>query len=106
MVNDPLSEPDRLRGIHIAGGGISGVLEALRDLSATQRDEVRVDCRAPVLETRTGLTERPITAALSHPPEQPSARLIETTISAIDRAGSGSSAQCRVCFGTITPESV
>ncbi len=106
MVKDLLEEPDGLKGIYIAGGGISGVLQALREVPPVQRGKVRVVCRDPGPETRKGLTEGLITAALSHPLEQTSPRLIQTMIQAIDGVAGSSSIQCTLPFEIITPENV
>lgn len=101
-----LSETPDLVGIYIAGGGISGVLKALCELPMDRRRNVRVICRDVGPETRKGLTEGLITAALSHPLEPTSNRLVETMLDAIEAQGTGAILQRVVPFEIITPESL
>lgn len=105
MVRDLLDHGDDLRGIYMAGGGISGVLKALREAPPERRD-VRIVCRDIGPETRKGLTEGLITAALCHPLPQTSDELIDTMISALTSRGGSSVRQRIVPLDIITPESV
>lgn len=105
MVRDLLEHGDDLRGIYMAGGGISGVLKALREAPPERRD-VRIVCRDIGPETRKGLTEGLITAALCHPLPQTSDELIDTMISALTTRGGSSVRQRIVPLDIITPESV
>ncbi|TBE37031.1 LacI family DNA-binding transcriptional regulator [Rhizobium ruizarguesonis] len=106
IVSQLLSELDDLRGIFIVGGGISGVLRALREAPVEKRDKVRVVCRDIGPETRKGLTEGLIMAALCHPLDQISDELIATMIAALEHRDSTTILQRVVPFETITPESV
>lgn len=106
MVRELLESGDDLRGIYIAGGGISGVLSAIRDAPAERRAGIRVVCRDIGPETRKGLTEGMITAALCHPLAQASDVLIDTMIAATSRRNHGSVLQRLVPMEIITPESV
>lgn len=105
MVRDLLEHGDDLRGLYMAGGGISGVLKALREAPPERRD-VRIVCRDIGPETRKGLTEGLITAALCHPLPQTSDELIDTMISALTTRGGSSVRQRIVPLDIITPESV
>ncbi|MFD1798138.1 substrate-binding domain-containing protein [Paracoccus aurantiacus] len=106
MVHELLETGDDLRGIYIAGGGISGVLRALREASPERRGQVRIVCRDIGPETRKGLTEGLITAALCHPLRQTSDELIDTMIAALNTRGAVSVRQRIVPLEIITPESV
>lgn len=106
MVKALLTETPDLVGIYIAGGGISGVLQALRELPMDRRRNVRVVCRDPGPETRKGLTEGLITAALSHPLEATSNCLVATMLEAVTANNNGSILQRIVPFEIITPESL
>ncbi|MFV0385037.1 LacI family DNA-binding transcriptional regulator [Paracoccus sp. (in: a-proteobacteria)] len=106
MVRELLDNSDDLRGIYIAGGGISGVLRALREVPEDHRTRVRIVCRDIGPETRKGLTEGLITVALCHPLRQTSDELIDTMITALRSRGGTSVRQRIVPLEIITPESV
>lgn len=106
MVKSLLADAPDLAGIYIAGGGISGVLQALREVPKDQRRTVRVVCRDAGPETRKGLTEGLITASLGHPLDLISERLVDTMLEAIAMQGSGAILQRTVPFEIITPESL
>ncbi|SEI01023.1 LacI family transcriptional regulator [Rhizobium tibeticum] len=105
MVRELLADTDDLRGIYIVGGGISGVLKALRESDDVKRSRVRVICRDIGPETRKGLTEGLITAALCHPLDKISEELIATMVTALEDRGD-TILQRVVPFEIITPESV
>ena len=96
---------DDLVGIFIVGGGISGVLQALRE-APEKRRSISLVCRDIGPETRKGLAEGLITAALCHPLEQTSAQLVQTMIDAIRQTANGVILQRTIPFEIITPESV
>lgn len=106
IVSDLLATTEDLRGIYVAGGGISGVLRALREAPGERRRGVRVVCRDIGPETRKGLTEGLITAALCHPLQQTSDELIDTMILALGGRSGGAILQRTVPLEIITPESV
>ncbi|TCN33866.1 LacI family DNA-binding transcriptional regulator [Sinorhizobium americanum] len=106
IVTELLSGLDDLRGIYIAGGGISGVLRALREAPDEKRSKVRTVCRDIGPETRKGLTEGLITAALCHPLERTSDELIATMVDSLEHRNSTTILQRVVPFEIITPESV
>lgn len=99
------AEPD-LVGIYVAGGGISGVLTALRDLPPDRLARISVVCRDIGPETRKGLSEGLITAALCHPLETISSQLVDAMIEAKENGESTSIIQRIVPFEIITPESL
>ncbi|PKQ07332.1 MAG: LacI family transcriptional regulator [Alphaproteobacteria bacterium HGW-Alphaproteobacteria-10] len=106
MVKDLLTEHDDLVGILIVGGGISGVLQALRQTAPERRRNIRLVCRDIGPETRKGLAEGIITAALCHPLDVISAQLIQTMIDAIQQTETGVILQRAVPFEIVTPESM
>jgi LacI family transcriptional regulator len=106
IVSEMLREADDLVGIYVAGGGISGVLQALRDGPAERQRRVRIVCRDIGPETRRGLAEGLITAALCHPLEQTSRQLIQTLIDVTRHDPSGVILQRTLPFEIITPESL
>ncbi len=105
LVSRLLGDVDDLAGIFIIGGGISGVLQALREAPQPRRP-VSLICRDIGPETRKGLAEGLITAALCHPLEQTSSQLVQTMIDAIGQTANGAILQRSVPFEIITPESV
>jgi LacI family transcriptional regulator len=106
MVKELLATTDDLAGILIVGGGISGVLRALREAPADRRKNIRVVCRDIGPETRKGLSEGLITAALCHPLEQTSATLVQTMIETINQDVPGSTIHRTVAFDIVTPENI
>lgn len=106
IVSQLLREMDDLVGIYIAGGGISGVLKAIREASEERRRTIRVICRDIGPETRRGLAEGLITAALCHPLEQTSGQLVQTMLDALGQIGTGLILQRTIPFEIITPESL
>lgn len=106
MVREALAKHEDLKGILIVGGGISGVLRALREAPEERRRQIRVVCRDIGPETRQGLTEGLITAALCHPPEETSHTLVQTMIDVTNRGEPGPTLQRTVPFEIVTPENI
>lgn len=98
-------EPD-LRGIFVNGGGISGVLRAMRELPPDEQRRVRIVCSDIGPETRKGLSEGLITASLSHPLDKMPQELIDVMLRLIERRDTASIEQRIVPFDILTPESV
>ncbi|MBP6768831.1 MAG: LacI family DNA-binding transcriptional regulator [Reyranella sp.] len=105
IVSRLLHEMDDLAGIFIVGGGISGVLRALREAPDRKRS-VSLICRDMGPETRKGLAEGLITAALCHPLEQTSAQLVQTMIDSVGHTAEGAILHRSIPFEIITPENV
>lgn len=106
MVTELLQTTDDLVGILIVGGGISGVLQALREAPEDKRRSIKLVCRDMGPETRKGLSEGLITAALCHPLEKTSSVLVQTMIDAIRHGDAGTTLQRTIAFEIITPENV
>jgi LacI family transcriptional regulator len=106
LISKLLAEKIDLVGVYVAGGGISGVLQAVREASEDRRRSFRVICRDIGPETRRGLAEGLITAALCHPLEQTSDQLIQTMIDAIRQTSGGAILQRTLPFEIITPENL
>lgn len=106
LVRDEINEHEDLKGIFIVGGGISGVLRALREVPEERRSKIRVICRDIGPETRKGLTEGLVTAALCHPLDVTSDTLIQTMLDARSKSRSGTTLQRTVPFEIITPENI
>ena len=106
IVSRLLKDMDDLVGIYVVGGGISGVLRALREAPEEKRRSISLICRDIGPETRRGLAEGLITAALCHPLEQTSSQLVQTMIEAIRQTATGVILQRTIPFEIITPESV
>ncbi|SFJ77031.1 LacI family DNA-binding transcriptional regulator [Bradyrhizobium sp. Gha] len=98
-------EPD-LRGLFVNGGGISGVLRAMRELPIERQRDIRIICRDIGPEARKGLTEGLITAALCHSIEKMPRQLIEVMLHLVERRNTASIEQRIVPFEIITPESI
>ena len=106
LVSGLLTEREDLVGIYMAGGGISGVLRALRETPSERRRTVRVVCRDIGPETRKGLAEGLITAALCHPLKQTSSQLVQTMLDAMEQKRDGAILNQTIPFEIITPESI
>lgn len=106
MLTALLAEKNDLVGVLMAGGGISGVLRALSEVSGERRSRIRVVSRDIGPETRKGLAEGIITAALCHPLKATSDQLVETMIEAMEQPDHGSILQRSIPFEIITPESI
>lgn len=85
MVKTLLETTTDLAGIFIIGGGISGILKALREVPEERSKNIKLICRDIGPETRKGLAEGLITAALCHPLEATSTVLIQTMIDAVSQ---------------------
>lgn len=106
MVSELLRTGDELVGILLVGGGISGVLRALREVSPERRQNVRLICRDIGPETRKGLSEGLITAALCHPLDSISGLLVETMIEVVESKGTAATLQRTLPFDIVTPENI
>ncbi len=106
MVKAMFETHEDVAGILIVGGGISGVLRALREIPQDRRRRISLVCRDIGPETRKGLSEGLITAALCHPLESTSSTLLDTMIDAINQQAPRTTMQRTVSFEIITPENV
>ncbi|KAB0676327.1 LacI family DNA-binding transcriptional regulator [Aureimonas leprariae] len=106
MVSELLRTNDDLVGILIVGGGISGVLRAIREVSPERRSGIKVICRDIGPETRKGLSEGLITAALCHPLDATSELLVKTMIEVVNQDDRGSTLQRTIPFEIVTPENI
>ena len=106
MVKELLASTDDLTGIFIVGGGISGVLRALREAPEARRRGIRLICRDIGPETRRGLSEGLITAALCHPVEATSALLVQTMVDVLAQAEPIATLHRTLPFEIVTPENV
>ncbi|MBR0828597.1 LacI family DNA-binding transcriptional regulator [Bradyrhizobium manausense] len=98
-------EPE-LRGLFVNGGGISGVLRAMRELPVERQRNIRIICRDIGPEARKGLTEGLITAALCHSIENMPRQLIEVMLHLVEHRNTASIEQRIVPFEIVTPESI
>ncbi|UCI06111.1 LacI family DNA-binding transcriptional regulator [Mesorhizobium sp. B1-1-8] len=106
MVTELLESTNDLVGILIVGGGITGVLRALKEVSPERRSGIKVVCRDIGPETRKGLSEGLITAALCHPLEAASALLVQTMIDVIGPQRPLATLQRSIPFEIVTPENI
>ncbi|RWI24014.1 MAG: LacI family DNA-binding transcriptional regulator [Mesorhizobium sp.] len=106
MVAELLKTTDDLVGILIVGGGITGVLRALREVPAKRRAGIKLVCRDIGPDTRKGLSEGMITAALCHPLEATSALLVQTMIDVIGPQAPVATLQRSIPFEIVTPENI
>ena len=106
IVRRLIADEADLKGIFVNGGGISGVLRAMRELPLDQQRRVRIVCSDIGPETRKGLTEGLITAALCHSLEKMPRELIDAMLRLVDRRDNASIEQRIVPFEIVTPESI
>lgn len=95
--------PD-LTGLYIAGGGIEGVLQALKDADAPR--ELVTICLDLTAVTRQALIDRRVNMVLSHPQEWMASRLVEAMVTAIQHKAPHGSLQSTLPFITYTPGNV
>ena len=98
-------EPD-LRGLFVNGGGISGVLRAMRELPPERQRAIRIVSRDIGPETRKGLSEGLITASLCHPMDEMPQELIDVMLGLVEGRETSSIVQRIVPFEIVTPESI
>lgn len=106
MVTELLQTTSDLAGILIVGGGISGILRALRQTTADRRRDIRLICRDMGPETRKGLSEGLITAALCHPLEATPDLLVRTMIEVAGQESPTATLQRTIPFEIVTPENL
>jgi LacI family transcriptional regulator len=106
IVHELVQEEPDLRGIFVNAGGMSGVLRAMRELPPERRREIRIVCRDIGPETRKGLSEGLIVAALCLPVEKSSDELINVMLRLCENKDVASIEQRIVPFEIVTPESV
>ena len=106
IVRKLIEEKQDLRGIFVNGGGISGVLRAMREQPPERQREIRIVCRDIGPETRKGLSEGLITASLCHPVDKMPQELIDAMLHLVERTGTASIEQRIVPFDILTPESI
>lgn len=106
MVKDLLASSQDLMGILIVGGGLSGVLRALREIPEKRRKNIRLICRDVSPETVKGLSEGIITATLGHPIVAMSDLLVNTMLDVIKLESREFIIQKNIPFEIITPENL
>lgn len=106
IVHKLVEEESELRGLFVNGGGISGVLRALRELPPERRQNIHVISRDIGPETRKGLNEGLITASICHPLDKMPQELIEVMLRRVEYKDTASIEQRIVPFDILTPESV
>lgn len=106
MVAELLRTTNDLVGILIVGGGISGILRALREAPEERGRGIRLICRDIGPETRKGLSEGLITAALCHPVEATSNLLVQTMIDVIGQESTTTTLHRTIPFEIVTPENL
>lgn len=105
MIREALAD-EGIVGLFISGGGISGVLRAMREASPARRSAFRIVCRDIGPETRAGLTQGLITAALCHPLDRMADEVIDAMIGVIGAANAPAIVQRIIPFTIVTPENV
>ena len=106
MVKELLMSSDDLIGILIVGGGVSGVLRALREAPEDRRKKILLICRDVGPETLKGIGEGFITASLCHPLDTTSDVLVDTMISVINQNAIDSPIQKTIPFEILMPINV
>jgi LacI family transcriptional regulator len=101
---DLLQRDPELVGLFVAGGGIEGVMQALRDEGACQRVvTVGLDLTD---ETRSGLIDDVVKLVLSHPLKLLAETVVEAMARAVERGGQGPASPILLPFDVCTPENV
>lgn len=106
MVKELLQTTEDLVGILIVGGGISGVIRALKELPKDKRDEILLICRDAGPITMKGLSEGLINASLCHPLEKMSDLLVETMIETVQAKSSSATMLKTIPFEILMPTNI
>lgn len=106
IASELFENEDGLAGIFMNGGGISGVVQALRSLSPERQQKICVVCRDYGPEGQKGLSEGLIAAALRLPADIMSEALIDVMLRLIERKSSPAIEQRLIPFEVVTPESL
>ncbi|MBD9490067.1 MULTISPECIES: LacI family DNA-binding transcriptional regulator [unclassified Ensifer] len=106
IVRGLIAQEPEIKGIFVNGGGISGVLRAMRELPPERQGKIRIVCSDVGPETRKGLSEGLITASLCHPLDKMPGELIDVMLRLIERRDTPSIEQRIVPFDILTPESI
>jgi LacI family transcriptional regulator len=101
---DLLRRDPALVGLYVAGGGVEGVIQALRDEGAFAR-VVAVGLDLTDV-TRSALIDGVMRLVLSHPIERVAATVVEAMARAVERDGQGPAQQILLPFDVFTPENV
>lgn len=91
--------PD-LVGVYVAGGGVEGVIEALREAA---RPDLVVVCHDLTEVTRQAVLDGCVTLLLSHPYDWMAVRLCEAMVSAVRTPPGGTKLQAALPFVVCTP---
>lgn len=94
--------PD-LVGVYVAGGGVEGVIEALREAA---RPDLVVVCHDLTEVTRQAVLDGCVTLLLSHPYEWMAQRLCEAMVAAVRTPPDGTKLQAALPFVMHTPANV
>lgn len=106
IVQSLVTQEPEIRGFFVNGGGISGVLRAMRELPPERQRIIRIVSSDIGPETRKGLSEGLLTASLCHPLNRMPAELIDVMLRLVDRRDTSSIEQRVVPFDILTPESI
>nr|WP_246432696.1 substrate-binding domain-containing protein [Rhizobium leucaenae] len=106
IVHNLLAAESELCGLFVKGGGISGVLRAVRELSSERQSKIKIVSRDVGPETRKGLSEGLITASLCHPSDRMAQELIDVMLRRLELRDTPSIEQRIVPFDILTPESI
>ncbi len=98
-----LSRHGDLTGLYVAGGGMEGVIQALRDNGAGRR--VRLVCNELAPGTRAGLIDGVVTLSIVTPVTQVAVRAIELMAKTLAEAG-GEPARLFLPFEMVTSENL
>lgn len=102
-----LASQDRWVGLYVAGGGVTGVMRALREDRSPKAQRLVVVAHELTNETRAGLAEGLIKAVLSHPARQLTETLVRTMGDAVlNRADSFPMTQTLLPFEIYTAENI
>ena len=101
---DLLNRHPDLIGIYVAGGGIEGVINALKE-SDKSRDIITV-CNELTDQTRTALMEGVIDLVISHPRELLAQRLVDLMIDALEQGDRFHKGATRLPFELFLSENI
>ncbi len=106
MVKELVNSTDDLVGILIVGGGISGVVRALKELPEDKRNEIILVCRDSGPITMKGLSEGLINASLCHPLESMSSMLVESLVETVQNDSTTPTMLKTVPFEILMPTNI
>jgi LacI family transcriptional regulator len=105
-LHELLEQHPDLTGLYMAGGGIEGVMDGLREHRPAGRNVVVTVCHELTPLTSAALVDGYVSMVISHPRELVAAQLVEVMLQALAGNGAGAARQVILPLQVFTPENI